>query len=223
VTLPAHTPPAHPAPRAGASRPARRRAALGVAGVRNLVVRLAGAACLAGACARAAAPAGDQRPAGAPASGGACQLVVEHDASAEVRLRAGDTLRIRPALRNAGALAVTIRHGARLFVIEARGPGPSPTGAPRPALSLESLTPGRSGWGELRRWEYPDPAGPYAALLREAALRPGEPYAPPPVGETADGYRLPFPVPGMWLLRVCADVPPARLCGGPEIRVMVTP
>jgi hypothetical protein len=150
-------------------------------------------------------------------------LAVEHDFGGPARLRVGDALTLRPALRNISGRPVEVRHGARLFVLEAaRTPRAADAAAARlpldgaPRLEL----PRADSWGEERRWEFPNPSAVYTANLISKLLAPGERYAPAVLNDRAE-LRIPFDSAGTYAARLCADVNGVRICGRRDISVTV--
>jgi hypothetical protein len=144
-------------------------------------------------------------------------LAVEHDVSSPVRLRPGDTLRLRPVLRNTSQAPIEIRHGSRLFVLDAIWRRSADALERRPG----SITfPPHQSWGEVLRWEYPNPGSVYTAELSIKRLEPGERYTPSLVYRRT-AYHVPFDSTGTYALRLCADINAVRICGRRDLSVVV--
>jgi hypothetical protein len=80
--------------------------------------------------------------------------------------------------------------------------------------------PLHQSWGEVRRWEYPNPHAVYTTAGYLRTLAPGERYAPALLYQRAE-YHVPFDSAGSYVIRVCADLKAVRLCGQPNLQVLV--
>jgi hypothetical protein len=143
-------------------------------------------------------------------------LAIEYGGRSQLHLRAGETLTLRPSLRNVGMHPLTIAHPTRLFVLDAYfSPAHAEAGPSTP-----SQFPKADTWGEEKHLEFPNPSAVYTMPLITKTLKPGEVYAPALLYQRSE-YRVRFDSAGTYAVRVCAHLTAAILCGSRDISVIV--
>jgi len=143
-------------------------------------------------------------------------LAVEYGGTNRTYLSVGETITLRPALRNVGTHPVAIAHGTRFFVLDAFfSPAHERVGAGTPIEFPPADT-----WGEAKHLEYPNPSAVYTMPLITKTLQPGEVYAPALLYQRSE-YRIRFDSAGTYAIRVCAELTAATLCGRRDISVIV--
>jgi hypothetical protein len=151
-----------------------------------------------------------------PARDSLLPLAIEYGGPIQTELTAGQSLTLRPSLRNAGSQPVTISHGTRFFVLDAQF-----FSSRTPYIPLGNYQfPRADTWGEAKHLEYPNPFAVYTLPLISKTLQPGEAYAPALLYQRSE-YLVHFDSTGRYAIRVCAHLTSTILCGRRDIAVTV--
>jgi hypothetical protein len=143
-------------------------------------------------------------------------LRVEYGGPIHKELAPGQTLTLRPSLRNISSRPVAIAHGTRFLVLDAQFVPPRP-----PLGFLQNYKfPDGNTWGEVKHLEYPNPFAVYTMPLYERTLAPTEDYAPAVLYQKSE-YVVPFDSVGTYKIRVCAHITEKVICGARDIIVTV--